>query len=222
MDSPRPDKGQRPAPRLYLVTPALADASGFARILDKALAAVLPAADIAALLLRLADADERTLINRSKAVAATVQRHGIALLLDGRADLVARAGADGAHLTGIDSLAAAIGALQPERIAGVGGLKTRHDAMLAGEAGADYVMFGEPDAAGQRPSLAAIVERVGWWAEVFQPPCVGYAGGLEEVRLLAEAGADFVALGEWVWSDQDAAGVIKQAAADLVTREPAA
>ena len=47
--------------------------------------------------------------------------------------------------------------------------------MVAAEAGADYVMFGEPDAAGERPGFAAIEERVAWWAEVFEAPCVGYA-----------------------------------------------
>ena len=50
--------------------------------------------------------------------------------------------------------------LQPSRIAGVGGLATRHDSMVAGEAGADYVLFGEPAADGTRPSLEAIAERL--------------------------------------------------------------
>ena len=103
------------------------------------------------------------------------------MLLDGNADLVGRAGADGAHLTGIHALEGAIGRLKPGRIAGAGGLTTRHDAMLAAEADADYVLFGEPDLNGERPSLSAIEDRVSWWAEVFQPPCVAYATSLEEV-----------------------------------------
>jgi hypothetical protein len=60
--------------------------------------------------------------------------------------------------------------LKPDRILGVGGLVTRHDAMVAGEAGADYVLFGEPDAKGERPSADAICERLDWWAELFEPP----------------------------------------------------
>ena len=60
--------------------------------------------------------------------------------------------------------------------------------MLAAEAGADYVMFGEPDAAGERPSFEAIEERVAWWAEVFEIPCVGFAAAPEEVAPLATAG----------------------------------
>ena len=71
------------------------------------------------------------------AASAWLQPRGVALLLDGRPELAARAGADGAHLPGIEALTAAIGALKPERIAGAGGLKSRHDAMLAAEGGAD-------------------------------------------------------------------------------------
>ena len=96
-------------------------------------------------------ADERTLTNRAKAVATAVQRRDVALLLDGHPELAARAGADGAHLTGIEALTSAIPTLKPDRIAGAGGLRSRHDAMLAGEAGADYVMFGDPDQQ-RRPS----------------------------------------------------------------------
>ena len=107
--------------------------------------AALVAGDIAAVLLRLEDADERTLIDRAKTIAAIAQRRDIALLLDGHPEIAARAGADGAHLTGTEALTAALGTLKPDRIAGAGGLHSRHDAMLAGESGADYVMFGEPD-----------------------------------------------------------------------------
>ena len=185
---------QRPRSRLYLFTPQLDDTTTFAGTLD----ATLTAGDVAAVLLRLADADERTLINRAKSIAAVVQRRDIALLLDGRADIVGRAGADGAHLTGIEALRGALGGLKPDRIAGVGGLRSRHDAMLAAEANPDYVMFGEPDRRGnqaRRPEFAAILERVEWWAELFQLPCIGYAAAADEIRPLAEAGADFVALG---------------------------
>jgi thiamine-phosphate pyrophosphorylase len=92
--------------------------------------------------------------------------------------------------------------LKPDRIAGCGALRTRHDAMLAGEAGADYVMFGEPSQTGSRPAFDAVAERVAWWAELFEVPCVGFANSLEEVGRLAVAGADFVALGDWVFSDR--------------------
>jgi thiamine-phosphate pyrophosphorylase len=210
---------QRPAPRLYLVTPEIADASAFARALEP----VLPAADIAAVLLRFAAASENELVKRAKAIAPAVQGRGVALLLAGHAELAGRSGADGAHLSGIPALRDAIAALQPARIAGAGGLRTRHDAMLAGEAGADYVMFGEPDERGHRPSFEAVTERVGWWAEVFEPPCVGYAGAVDEVAPLARAGADFVALGEWIWTAEGGPeAAVRTAGARLAAAEPVA
>jgi thiamine-phosphate pyrophosphorylase len=173
-------------------------------------------------LLRFAEADERTLINRAKALASPVQDRGAALLLDGRFELVARAGADGAHLNGIADFAGALETLKPQRIVGVGGLASRHDAMLAAEQGADYVMFGEPDAAGQCPSFAAVEERVSWWADVFEIPCVGYCESLDTISPLVAAGADFVALGNVVW--RDPAGIaetIREAGRRLRLAEPA-
>ena len=71
-----------------------------------------PAGDVAAVLLRLPEADERTLLTHIKALAPRVQESGTALLLDGRPDLVARAGADGAHLTGVEAFAAAVPTLE--------------------------------------------------------------------------------------------------------------
>jgi len=187
---------QRPRPQLYLVTARLDDAAAFGREVE----AALEAADIAAVLLRLGDSDERTLADRAKAVAAIVQRRDIALLIDGRPGIVARAGADGAHLTGIEAFTAALGTLKPDRIAGAGGLHSRHDAMLAVETGADYVMFGEPDHRGGRQPFDVVVERLTWWAELLEAPCIGYAADPDEVRLLAQAQADFVALGDWIWT----------------------
>jgi thiamine-phosphate pyrophosphorylase len=190
-------KPRRPDPRLYIISPEVADPAGFASTLEAALAG----AEVAAVLLRLAAPDERSLINIAKALAPIVQNAGAALLLAGHPDIVARVGADGAHLTGIDAFGAAHAALRPERIAGCGGLATRHDAMLAAEAGADYVLFGEPDQAGHRPSFEAIAERVAWWAEIFDPPCVGFAAALAEVDGLVAAGADFIAVGDCIFGD---------------------
>jgi thiamine-phosphate pyrophosphorylase len=199
------------APCLYLVTEPMTDPDEMAQVLAPALAA----GDIAAVLLRLAPADERTLINRIKAVAPMVQERETALLIDGYPDLVARSGADGAHLTGIAALQAALATLKPARIAGVGGLHTRHDAMLAGETNADYLMFGQPEA-GVAPPLQATLERVSWWAEIFQVPCVGYAHSPDEVGAIAAAGADFVALGSFVWHAPDGAQAAIGAAAEAV------
>ena len=203
---------QRPRQRLYVVTPELGETASFARELD----AVLATTDIAAVLLRLADADERSLVSRAKAIAVVVQRRDIALLLDGRADMVGKVGADGAHLTGIEAFTAALPSLKPDRIAGAGGLRSRHDAMLAGEAGADYVMFGDPDRRGGRPPLEAITERLTWWSDLVEISCVGYAESRDEIAPLARAGADFIALGEWLWmQDEKPAAAVTAATALL-------
>jgi thiamine-phosphate pyrophosphorylase len=187
----------RPVPRLYLATPVVDDPLTLAA----SLAGALSGADVAAVLLRLKQTDQRTMISRVKALAPVVQEHGAALLLDGYVELVARSGADGAHLTGIAAMEDALPSLKPDRIAGVGGLTTRHDSMTAGEVGVDYVLFGEPDAKGQRPSAEAIAERLQWWAELFEPPCVGFAGSREEAHEFAAAGADFVLVGDFIWAD---------------------
>jgi thiamine-phosphate pyrophosphorylase len=203
---------KRPAPRLYLVTPPLGEARG----LSDRLAEALAAAGFAAVLLRLEPAPERDLINRVKHLAPVVQSCGVALLLDGHADLAARAGTDGAHLTGIAAFTAAIDSLKPARIAGCGGLATRHDAMLAGERGADYVMLGDPATNGRRPAFDAILDRVEWWAELFEIPCVGFAAALSEIAPLAAAGADFVAVEDAVWNDPRGPAVAVAEAARLL------
>lgn len=203
----------RPAPRLYLATPLVTDPAQLAL-----LPALLDAADIAAVLLKLAPSDERGMIQRAKALAPVVQKAGAALLLDGIYHLVARSGADGANVSGIEALEEAAPTLKPDRIVGVGGLITRHDAMTAGEAGADYVLFGEPDAHGERPSPDAISERLGWWAELFEPPCVGYAATLDEARLFAAAGADFVLVGDVIWQDPRGAETALRDVSDAVAQ----
>jgi thiamine-phosphate pyrophosphorylase len=73
--------------------------------------------------------------------------------------------------------------------------------MLAGELGADYVLFGEPDSNGMRPSAEAVAERLDWWAELFEPPCIAYATSREEAFEFARAGADFILVDDAVWSD---------------------
>jgi len=187
----------RPLPRLYLATPVVDDP----KTLIASLPSLLAGANVAAVLVRLKTADPRGMISAIKALAPAIQNAGAALLLDGHVELVARSGADGAHLTGIAALEEALPSLKPDRIAGVGGLATRHDSMTAGELGADYVLFGEPDPKGYRPSMEAIAERLEWWAELFEPPCVGFAASREEAHAFAAAGADFVLVGDFVWAD---------------------
>jgi thiamine-phosphate pyrophosphorylase len=203
------------APRLYVFAPTASPAAGD-------LAEALRAVAAAAVLVRLGGADEPAMVEQVKRIAPPVQNAGTALLLDGRPELAARAGADGAHLAGADALKAALPLLKPARIAGAGRLHSRHDAMVAAEAGADYVMFGEPDASGHRPSLGAVIDRIAWWAELFEIPCVAYAAQLDDIEALAAAGADFIAVGEALFDDPRGVRIAAvDAAARLKIMEPA-
>ena len=208
-----------PSCRLYLLTPplGLADLAAFA----PRFAAALAAGDVASALVRIApeaQGDAKWIAERMVEAAA---RADAAILIEGEPRLAARVGADGAHVSGVgDPLSDALASLHPERIVGVGALRGRDDAMTAGEADVDYVMFGEPRRDGWTPPLAETVERVAWWAEIFQTPCVAYAARLDDVAALAAAGADFVALGDALWSAPSAEQAI--AAAEDAARKAAA
>jgi thiamine-phosphate pyrophosphorylase len=77
------------------------------------------------------------------------------------------------------------------------------------------VMFGEPDASGHCPSLGAVIDRVAWWAELFEIPCVAYAARLDDIAALAAAGADFIAIGDALFDDPRG---VRTAAVDAATR----
>ncbi|MFT4098755.1 MAG: thiamine phosphate synthase [Rhodoblastus sp.] len=186
---------EAPPARLYLITPLLDAAAPF----DKALASALGAGDVACVLARFAtnDPGQRKAILRT--LTPLAQDHGAALLVDGDTQLAARAGADGAHVTGAgEPLTDAIGSLKPERIVGVSGLDSRDDCMSAGEMDVDYLMFGGP---ADPATHLDILERTHWWAEIFNVPCVAFARALDEIEPLADAGAEFIALENAVWND---------------------
>lgn len=177
----------------------------------------MDAAQVAAVLIQAEEgASDEAWVTRAAEIGKRVQPRGTAMLLHGQSDLVKRTGADGAHLTGIEAFLAAVPGLKPNAIAGVGGLATRHDAMVAGELGADYILFGEPLPDAPRPPFAAVLERVSWWSELFEIPCVGWAESLDEAAEIAAAGADFVAVAGFIWNDaRGPAAALAAAAARL-------
>jgi thiamine-phosphate pyrophosphorylase len=184
--------------RLMLVTPPVLDPGAISFSLMQGFAG----GDVAALLLRLAPADERGLIDRVKALAPPVQAQNVALVVEASALVASRGGADGVHLTeGAAAIAEARSSLKQDRIIGAGGLRSRHDAMDVGEAGVDYVMFGEPRPDGSLPPLPAVIERAAWWAEIFETPCIAYCPDAASVPALAETGAEFLALGDWIFAE---------------------
>jgi thiamine-phosphate pyrophosphorylase len=187
-----------PRTRLMLVTPPISDPGAISFRLMQAFAG----GDVAAVLLRLAPGDERSLTERVKALAPPVQAQNVALVVEASAQVASRGGADGVHLVaGTEAIAEARSSLKQERIIGAGGLRSRHDAMDMGEAGVDYVLFGEPRPDGSLPPLPAVIERASWWAEIFETPCIAYCPDADSVAALIETGAEFVALGEWVFAE---------------------
>jgi thiamine-phosphate pyrophosphorylase len=201
--------------RLYLLTPLLVEteAAEFAAIL----ADVLSAGDVACVLARFAPGAEGDAKKTVSRLIEITGRAEAALLIDNDARLAARIGADGAHVHGPgEALDEALKSLKPERIVGAGLLLSRDDAMIAGEKGVDYVMFGEPRRDGFTPSVEQTLERVEWWAEIFEPPCVGFAAQLGDIAPLAAAGADFIALADAIWRAAEPAEALAQAQAALL------
>lgn len=177
------------APRLYLIAPGDVNQ----RRLEEALAA----GDVACLLLHDAGPASRALVR-------TAQDHGVAALVSDDAALARALAADGVHLTASDGVEAARRALGTDAIVGACCGTSRHAAMLAGEAGADYVAFQGCD---DDPSAAADPELLAWWQTMMTVPCVAMgriAPG--DAGTLARAGADFVALGDAVWSHKAGPG----------------
>jgi thiamine-phosphate pyrophosphorylase len=200
-------------PQLMLISPPI----GADTALDAALTEALDAAAFSAVVLRTDyGSDERALLKALKPLVELAQARGAAVLVEGAPDLVGKSGADGVHALGENQARDAAERFKPEKILGVGGLRSRDAAMSAGETNADYVLFGDPGKGGEVPPLDALVERLEWWAEIFVTPCVGYADSAEAAAAIARTGADFVGLGAFVWSHPDGPAAAVRAATAAV------
>jgi thiamine-phosphate pyrophosphorylase len=192
--------------RLYLITPP-APPPDFPNLL----AAALDAGDVAAVQLRLKDLPDSELQRAIETWRPIVQSRDVAFLLNDRPDLAKKHGCDGAHVGQTDLNAAAARKILGDLTLGVTCHNSRHLAIEAGEAGADYVAFGAffPTTTKQPPALAEI-ETLRWWAEMMEIPCVTI-GGITAANCapLVQAGADFLAVVGAVWNHPDgpAAGV---------------
>jgi thiamine-phosphate pyrophosphorylase len=194
--------------RLYLVTPPRLDPAAF----RDPLAAALDAGDVACVQLRLKDAGDDAVRRAIDVLRPVVQSRDVAFILNDRPDLAASTGCDGVHVGQEDApYAAARRAMGANAIVGVTCHASRHLAMEAGEAGADYVAFGAFFPTGTKETThRAEPEILSWWAEIFEIPCVAI-GGITPANCgpLVTAGADFLAVVSAVWDHPDgpAAGV---------------
>lgn len=190
----------QPLCRLYLITPPrLDDLAAFGRVLAHA----LDAGDVAALQIRLKDVEDEVIAAAVDALTPIAASRDVAVILNDRPDLAARLGCDGVHIGQDDApYAEARRLMGRDRIVGVTCHDSRHLAMEAAEAGADYVAFGAffPTST-KEPKTRAELEVLTIWQETMEVPCVAIGGiTVENARLVAKAGADFVAVSAGVWS----------------------
>ncbi|BBC72668.1 thiamine-phosphate diphosphorylase [Altererythrobacter sp. B11] len=191
--------------QLYLISPL--DVSGpFAQRLERA----LDAGPVAAFQFRVKDMDQHQAARLAEPLQAICAAREVAFIVNDSIALAKRLGADGVHLgQGDGEVAEAREALGREAQIGVTCHASRHLAMEAGDAGADYVAFGSffpssTKASEHRPEP----ELLRWWQSLFEIPCVAIGGITpENCAPLVEAGADFLAVSGAVWNGDEAAAV---------------
>ena len=193
--------------QLYLVTPPAFDPPTF----RDQLAAALDAGDVAAVQLRLKDADDDAIRRAADLLRPVAQERGAAFLMNDRPDLALATGCDGAHVGAEDMPTAAARPILGGLTLGASCYASRDLAMRAGEAGADYVAFGSFFPSGTKQTgIRAEVELLTWWSELMELPCVAIGGiTAENCAPLVQAGADFLAVIGAVWNHPEgpAAGV---------------
>jgi thiamine-phosphate pyrophosphorylase len=203
-----------PSCQLYLISPAeIGD--DFADNLRIA----LETAPVAAFQLRLKGTSEDQIIAAAQALQPICSEHDCAFILNDRADIAGQLAADGVHLGQADgSITEARALLGPTVQIGSTCHDSRHLAMAAGEAGADYVAFGaffpsETKATTHRPEPEILT----WWSSLFELPCVAI-GGITAANAgpLIAAGADFIAVSSAVWSHPEGVAAGVQEFADLL------
>jgi thiamine-phosphate pyrophosphorylase len=189
----------RPACQLYLISPPPIDA-GFTDRLARA----FEAGPVAAFQLRPKGISEHEIAKLAEPVQQVCATHDVAFIVNDSMALAKRLGADGVHLGQDDGDPRdARAMLGPTAQIGVTCHDSRHFAMEAGEAGADYVAFGSFYPTGtkdthHRPDPSIL----GWWTTLFEPPCVAIGGITPaNARPLIDAGADFIAVSGAVWND---------------------
>jgi thiamine-phosphate pyrophosphorylase len=156
--------------------------------------------------LRLKDLPDAEILRAGELLMPIVQSANAAFIVNDRADLAKRLGADGVHIGQEDTPYAEARALMgPKGIVGVTCHDSRHLAMEAAEAGADYVAFGAFfETTTKQAKTKADPAILTWWQEMMNAPCVAIGGITpDNGRVLVEAGADFLAVSSGVWDHPD-------------------
>src|SRR5471032_491787 len=185
---------------LYLISPEKMEHPS---IFAEELRAALNGGDVAAFQLRLKDVDDAAIARAADTLRPICQQRDVAFILNDRPDLAVTLDCDGVHV-GQDDMpyAEARRIVGPDRQVGVTCKDSRHLAMEAADAGADYVAFGAffPSTT-KTVTTPADPEILQWWSDVMQVPCVAIGGiTVENCRPLVAAGADFIAVSAGVWA----------------------
>jgi len=187
--------------RLYLISPPKLSAANFLGPLKEA----LKGGDVASFQLRLKHVSDDEIRRAVDLLRPVVQANGTAFILNDRPDLAAELGCDGVHVGQEDASYAQARAALPSGVVGVTAHDSRHLAMEAAEAGADYIAFGAffPTKT-KEPKTSADIELLRWWSEIMVVPCVAIGGiTVANAPALVEAGADFLAVSSGVWEHPD-------------------
>lgn len=187
--------------QLYLISPVSIN-DGF----DDRLRAALDAGPVAAFQLRLKNVVDDVVLGAAERLLPICREREVALIINDRVDLALASGADGVHLgQGDGAPREARRLLGPAAQIGVTCHDSRHLAMEAGEAGADYVAFGAFFATDTKTTTHCPDPSIlFWWSRLFEMPCVAIGGVTPgNARVLVEAGADFLAVCAGVWSHED-------------------
>jgi len=195
--------------RLCLVTPSPSEPAVLARLV----ASALSGGDVASLIVTVDPPDPRALQEIAEAIVPIAVRRGVATLVHNDTRIVGRAGADGAHIdSGVADLADAVAALRPKKIVGAGGVRSRHEAMLAGEANPDYVFFGRLDGDTEESIYPKALELAAWWSSLFVIPAIVMGGSsIASVGDAAVNGIAFVGLRSAVFAADDPAAAVAEA-----------
>ena len=200
--------GERGPCKLYLISPQEVGGA----FPDRLQAALEPGL-AAAFQLRVKGTDEHTLARLAEPLQRICADAEVAFIVNDSMALAKRLGADGVHLGQQDGdIRVARALLGPQAQIGKTCHDSRHLAMDAGEAGADYVAFGafhptttKPSNYRPEPSILT------WWSTLFEIPCVAIGGiTLENARPLVDAGADFLAVCQAIWGQEDSAAAVAE------------
>ncbi len=187
--------------QLYLISPQEVG-GGF----PDRLKAALGGGPVAAFQLRVKDVDSHELARLAEPLQRICAEHDTAFIVNDSMSLAKRLGADGVHLGQSDGdVREARALLGSAAQIGVTCHDSRHLAMEAGEAGADYVAFGAFHETTTKPSpYRPDPSILGWWTTLFEIPCVAIGGITpQNAPPLIEAGADFIAVCQAVWGQDD-------------------